>query len=102
LLACEVDEGNEDSLFLILVDGKFLKYTSIEVGSFKQTYICFDPTLVPMLPAFLPSNSESAFAWTRTARLPSITQTWHATSIDILSIHIRIKLLPNFFEVTVA
>lgn len=49
LLQAEVDE-NDQSFFCLLVNGRNIKYVSINPGLYSADDMCFGPSLVSLLP----------------------------------------------------
>jgi hypothetical protein len=55
LLQAEVDEHDE-SFFRLLVDGRFVKYVTIESGLYTPEDMCFGPSLISLLPDLPPGD----------------------------------------------
>jgi predicted Ser/Thr protein kinase len=112
LLQANVDPGDNESEFRILVDGKFVKYLTIEAGVYDVDDMCFEPSLVSILPTLPPGDwSEGQISktittglphFTKTAKsqLPGITNLWHTLQIDHLELHMGTKLRSNVYEAT--
>ncbi|PLB48397.1 hypothetical protein P170DRAFT_477012 [Aspergillus steynii IBT 23096] len=55
LLQAEVDE-NDQSFFRLLVDGRSIKYITVEPGIYSFEDMCFEPSLVSVLPELPPGD----------------------------------------------
>lgn len=93
-----MDRGVEDSYYRFLVDGKHVKYITIEAGLYDPDDMTFAPTLIPRLPIFPPgawnvghisadpSSGLPQFSKIVCEHLPGVTTTWHSTFIDYLDL----------------
>lgn len=111
LLEASVDEEAE-SEFRILVDGKFIKYLTIDPGLYDVDDMCFEPVFVTILPP-LPSgdwntaqisrntlNGQPHFVGVVKAQLPAVTNLWHPLQMEFLELHMGEKLRSNVYEAT--
>ncbi len=109
LLNCEVDaDGISD--FRLLVNGKFVKYVTIDPGLYDSGDMCFGPSLISMLPPLPPGewnegyisrnqvDNRPCFTRTSQTRLPGITNLWHSLQIDHLELQIGEKLRSNVYK----
>lgn len=111
LLQAEVDEDNE-SFFRLLVDGRIIKYITIEPGLYSSEDMCFGPSLVSILPEFPPgdwndgrvakdpTSSRPHFASVNMTEFPGVQNTWHETYIDYFDLSIGRKLRTGIYQVT--
>ncbi|RAL09395.1 alpha-galactosidase A precursor [Aspergillus homomorphus CBS 101889] len=93
LLECEVGE-NGDGVFRLLVDGQFVKYLTVEPGIYEVDDLCFEPSLVRILPKFPTGNWNEAFvarndddgqpyfACFNLTQFPSVQNAWHKTLVE--------------------
>ena len=84
LLQCSVDPLDE-SEFRILVDGKFVKYLTIDAGLYIADDMCFAPSLISIIPPLPPgdwntgrisrnrADGQPHFSEVTKVRLPSIS-----------------------------
>lgn len=111
VLQASVDP-DDVSDFRILVDGRFVKYITIDAGLYSLDDMCFGPSLVSLLPplpsgdwnkAHISQNFETGdpyFSTISKLQLPSVTNTWHPSYIDHLMLRVEQKLRSNVYEVT--
>ncbi|KAF9882594.1 hypothetical protein FE257_006223 [Aspergillus nanangensis] len=110
LLQAEVDENNQ-SFFRLLVDGRTVKYITVEPGIYSTEDMCFGPSLVSILPP-LPSgdwndglvvrdanDGRPQFAYVSLTQFPGVQNTWHETYVDYLELSIGRKLRTGIYEV---
>ncbi|KAJ5346786.1 uncharacterized protein N7506_000039 [Penicillium brevicompactum] len=110
LLQAEVDE-NDQSFFRLLVDGRNIKYVTIDPGLYSADDMCFGPSLVSLLPA-LPagdwndglvtkneSNGQPHFAYAIRTAFPGVENTWNETYVDYSEIVVGEKLRTGIYEV---
>lgn len=99
LLAALVDiDDQEDNEYRFLVDGKHVKYVTMDPGSLAGIDASFEPDLLSVLPEFPPGDwtesyvardtlsNKLVFSSTSTAQLPAVQSTWHPTVIDHLEL----------------
>lgn len=111
LLQAEVDtENDEPSFFRLLVDGRTIKYITIEPGIYSQEDMCFGPSLISLLPD-LPhgewndglvardAKGQPHFARACRTSFPSVKNTWHGTYVDYSEIVVGEKLRTGIYEV---
>ncbi|KAJ6788960.1 hypothetical protein PWT90_04197 [Aphanocladium album] len=111
LLQASVDLEYE-SEFRILVDKKFVKYITIDGGLYSPEDMCFEPTLVSIIPP-LPTgnwntgrislNTETGqphFSSCSTEILSEIKTDWHPRRVDYLALDDARKLRSNVYEVS--
>jgi hypothetical protein len=55
LLQAEVDE-NDQSFFRLLIDGRIIKFVTVEPGLYTAEDICFGPSLISLLPDLPPGD----------------------------------------------
>lgn len=111
VLQASVDQEAE-SEFRILVDNKFVKYITTDVGLFDCDEMCFGPSLTSLLPPLPPGDWNKGrisrnlktgnihFSAVSKTHLPGITKTWHPTQVDHLELREERKLRSNVYEVT--
>lgn len=111
LLQAEVDE-NDQSFFRLLVDGRSIKYITIEMGIYSVEDMCFGPSLASMLPdlppgdwndglvAKNPHDGQPYLASTKITQFPGVQNTWHETSVDYTQLSVGEKLRTGIYEVT--
>jgi predicted Ser/Thr protein kinase len=111
LLQAEVDE-NDQSFFRLLVDGRAIKYVTVEPGLYTVEDMCFGPSLVSLLPEFPPgdwndglvardtNNGRPHFKHVARIQFPGIRHKWHGTNVNYLDIVIGKKLRTGIYEVT--
>ncbi|KAF2106087.1 alpha-galactosidase A precursor [Lophiotrema nucula] len=111
LLQASVDSDDE-SEFRILVDGRSIRYLTIDPGLYDVGDMCFGPSLISMLPPLPPgdwnqghiSNDASKgrphFSRVTKAQLPEITNIWHPRQVDYLELGMGKKLRSNVYEAT--
>ena len=111
LLQASVDPLDE-SEFRILVDGKFVKYLTIDAGLYNADDMCFGPSLISIIPP-LPtgdwntgrisrngSDGQPHFSEVTKVQLPSISHLWHPLQIDHLDLCMGQQLRSNVYEAT--
>lgn len=111
LLQAEVDE-NDQSFFRLLIDGRDIKYVTVEPGLYTTEDMCFGPSLVSLLPD-LPSgdwndgvvarnaiNGQPHFERVSRTAFPGISHQWHGTYVDYLDVTVGRKLRTGIYEVT--
>ncbi|RAK99353.1 alpha-galactosidase A precursor [Aspergillus ibericus CBS 121593] len=109
LLQAEVDE-NDQSFFRLLVDGRSIKYITIEPGIYSAEDMCFGPSLISMMPelpsgnwndgliAKDPNDDRPQFASVDLTQFPGVQNTWHETYVDYLEFSIGRKLRTGIYE----
>ncbi|KAG6867139.1 hypothetical protein C0993_006393 [Termitomyces sp. T159_Od127] len=109
VLGFSVDPSDE-SYFRILVDGKHFKYLTIDTGLYRVDDMCFEPSLISMLPPLPPGEWNTArisgnradgqphFSEVAQVELPSVSHLWHPVQIDYLSLRMGRSLRPNMYE----
>jgi len=110
LLQASVDPEDE-SEFRILIDDKFVKYITIDAGLYDSDDMCFEPSLVSLMPPLPPGDwnkgrisrnpktGDIHFSAVSKTHLPGITTTWHPTRVDHLELREVQKLRSNVYEV---
>ncbi|KNZ71263.1 hypothetical protein J132_00100 [Termitomyces sp. J132] len=100
----------DESHFRILVDGKFVKYLTIDANLYSVDDMCFEPSLISILPPLPPgdwntgrisrncTNGLPHFSEVTKVELPSISHIWHPLQIDHLSLHMGRQLRSNVYE----
>lgn len=102
LLATLVDSSDVDeSEYRFLVDGKHVKYVTVDPGVLPKDDRTFAPILLPLLPPFPPGDwneghiskdpltGHPVFSRYTRSDLPGISNVWHLTRID----HLELKKL---------
>jgi predicted Ser/Thr protein kinase len=109
LLQASVDPLDE-SEFRILVDGKFVKYLTIDAKLYSVDDMCFEPSLISILPPLPPGDWNTGrisrngadgrphFSEVAKVELPRISHLWHPLQIDHLDLHMGQKLRSNVYE----
>ncbi|KAF8338592.1 alpha-galactosidase A precursor [Amanita rubescens] len=109
LLQASVDPLDE-SHFRILVDGKFVKYLTIDAELYSADDMCFEPSLISILPPLPPGDWNTGrisrncadgrphFSEVTKVELPCISHLWHPLQIDHLDLHMGRKLRSNVYE----
>lgn len=109
LLQAEVDETDESYLRL-LINNETIKYITINPGIYSDEDMCFEPSLLTILPPFPsgpwndglidkdPSTGQGYFAYTRQTTFPGVKSTWHKTFIEYTSLQICQKLRTGIYE----
>ncbi|KAG6012531.1 hypothetical protein E4U54_007487 [Claviceps lovelessii] len=113
LLTLEVDmDGNDDSYYRFLVDGKHVKYVMLAPGVIPAKRLTFAPRLIPMLPPFPPGDwneghiskdpatGKPFFDRHEKVELAGITHTWHPRRIEILELKKPERLQQNIQRVS--
>ncbi|KAJ5554840.1 hypothetical protein N7535_007283 [Penicillium sp. DV-2018c] len=110
LLQAEVDE-NGQSFFRLLVNGRHIKYVTIDTGLYSVEDMCFGPSLVSLLPplpagdwnnglvAKRESDGQPHFAYAVRTAFPGVENTWHDTYVDYSEILVGEKLRTGIYEV---
>lgn len=109
LLQAEVDE-NDQSFFRHLVDGRSIKYITVEPGIYSSEDMCFGPSLVSILPK-LPTgdwndglvakdakDGQPHFAYCNLIQFPGVQNTWHRTYVNYLELSIGRKLRTGIYK----
>lgn len=109
LLQAEVDECDQ-SFFRLLVDGRSIKYITVEPGIYSVPDMCFGPSLVSLLPD-LPTgdwndglvardakDGQPRFTRATLSAFPGVKNTWHETYVDYLELSIGRKLRTGIYE----
>lgn len=110
-------DSNDISEIRIVVNGKHIKYVTIDPGIFDVLDIIFEPILIELLRPILPAgdwnhayiskvitSKESADCETQTKvevskqTLPGINETWHSVKIGYLDFQIGARLRSNVYE----
>jgi predicted Ser/Thr protein kinase len=111
VLQCSVDPSDE-SEFRILIDGKFVKYLTIDGGLYNVDDMCFAPSLISIIPPLPPgdwntgrisrngADGQPHFAEVTKVQLPGISPLWHPLRIDHLELCMGRKLRSNVYEAT--
>lgn len=108
LLTLLVDSNDEDeSEYRFLVDGKHVKYITVEPGALPKDDRTFTPVLLTLLPTFPPGDWNEGhiakhpdtgllfFAWTKQSSLPGVENIWHPTRIDHLDLEYLQRIRQN-------
>ncbi|KAE8404595.1 alpha-galactosidase A precursor [Aspergillus pseudonomiae] len=110
VLQAEVDE-NDQSFFRLLVDGRAVKYITVEPGLYSVEDMCFGPSLISILPELPPgdwndglvardaNDGQPQFAYARRTQFPGVRNTWHGTYVDYMDLSIGRKLRMGIYEV---
>lgn len=113
LLQASADDEDESEL-RILCDGRSVRYITVAQGIFKATDMCFEPTLLQILPKLPESDWNEGYidrdaatgapCFTRAAKidLPGIQGAWHQTTLDYLEVNFGEKLRSGVYEATAA
>ncbi|KAI9841987.1 MAG: hypothetical protein M1837_007553 [Sclerophora amabilis] len=111
ILHLEVEPRGE-GWYRILVDGKRVKYLSIDGGIYDDDDMCFPPVLVDKLPPLPPGDwnvghigksgdsEDPQFVKTEKKILNGVCQLWHPTTIDVLSLRQEKRIMSNVLVVT--
>ncbi|KAH2761566.1 hypothetical protein KXW10_000388 [Aspergillus fumigatus] len=111
VLQAEVDE-NDQSFFRLRVDGRAIKYLTVEPGLYNAEDMCFGPSLLSILPSFPPgdwndglvardtNSGQPFFARASRTQFPSVRHRWHGIYVDYLDIVVGEKLRTGVYEVT--
>lgn len=116
LLAALVDtidtKDANDGAYRFLVDGKHVKYVSIEPGILPSDDRTFGPVLIPLLPEF-PSGDwneghvgkdkdtgKVSFSRLKKKKLPGIGNIWHETTIDYVELKMVKRIRQTLHQVT--
>lgn len=110
LLQAEVDE-NDQSFFRLLVDGRTIKYITIEPGMYNADDMCFGPSLLSLLP-HIPTgdwndglvardgkDGQPHFTRACWTTFPGVENTWHGTYVDYMDIVVGEKLRTGIYEI---
>lgn len=108
----QADVGEDDqSFFRLLVNGRSIKYITIETGIYSVEDMCFGPSLAALLPdlppgdwndglvAKNPHDGQPYFASTKITQFPGVQNTWHETFVDYMQLSIGEKLRTGIYEV---
>ncbi|GKZ26276.1 hypothetical protein AbraIFM66951_003617 [Aspergillus brasiliensis] len=109
VLQAEVDEG-DTSYFRLLVNGRSIKYITVEPGAYSTEDMCFAPSLVSMLPELPPGDwndgviaksgdNQPHFASVNLTPFPGVRNTWHETHVDYLQLSVERKLRTGIYQV---
>ena len=110
LLQAEADDSDQ-SFFRLLVDGRSIKYITIDPGIYSIEDMCFGPSLVSILPNLPPGDWNDGliarnvdhrphFASLCRTEFPGVRNTWHEKYVDYLELSIGRKLRTGIYEVT--
>ncbi|CAF9918223.1 MAG: hypothetical protein HETSPECPRED_003703 [Heterodermia speciosa] len=111
ILHLSVDLDGFENHFRVLVDGKDIKYLSIDNGVYDVDDMAFPPALVPRLPtlpdghwnlghiAISENTRDPEFDWTVWKDFSSIRKLWHPVYVDYLSLRLGKCLRSNVCEV---
>ncbi|EHK23712.1 uncharacterized protein TRIVIDRAFT_63870 [Trichoderma virens Gv29-8] len=113
LLAVLVDwDDEEEGEYRFLVDGKHVKYVTVDPGVIPKDFQTFGPILIPLLPPFPPGewneghvskdpvSRNPVFSSYSHSDLPGISNTWHRMRIDHLEFKELRRLRQNIYVVT--
>ncbi|KAI1175432.1 hypothetical protein F4777DRAFT_578927 [Nemania sp. FL0916] len=113
LLTVLVDSEDEDeSEYRFLINGKDVKYVTVDPGVFPIKIRNFAPVLIPLLPPFPPgdwteghiskdpSTGHPVFSRTTNDVLPGVENIWHPTQVDHLELKKLERLRQNIHLVT--
>ena len=110
VLQAEVDE-NDQSFFRLLVNGRSIKYITVEPGIYDTVDMCFGPSLISKLPDLPPgdwneglvsrdaNDGQPRFAFTKWTRFPGVQNIWHETCVDFLDLSVERKLRTGIYQV---
>ncbi|BDD61733.1 hypothetical protein MPDQ_001497 [Monascus purpureus] len=109
LLQVEADE-NDQSFFRVLVDGRTVKYITIDPGIFSIEDMCFGPSLTSILPdlpdwdwndGLVTKDASGRPCFSRASRtaFPGVKNTWHGTCVDYQDILIDERLRTGVYAV---
>jgi predicted Ser/Thr protein kinase len=111
LLQAEVDESDQ-SFFRLLVDGRIVKYVTVECGLYTEEDMCFGLSLISLLPEFPPGDWNDGlvardtdtgrphFKHVAQTQFPGVRHQWHRTKVDYLDIVVGKKLRTGIYEAT--
>ena len=112
LLTLLVNSSDTDeSEYRFLVDGKDVKYVTVDPGVLPKDDRTFAPTLLPALPPFPagdwneghvskdPLNGLPVFSRCSRSDLPGISNSWHSVQIDHLELEKPSRLRQNIHVV---
>ncbi|KAJ5734484.1 alpha-galactosidase A precursor [Penicillium malachiteum] len=110
LLQAEVDCGDDQSFFRLLIDDRSIKYLTIDPGIYSSEDMCFGPSLASLLPVLPPGDwndglvsknidGEPYLASFKMTQFPGVQSTWHNTYIDYSELSIGEKLRTGIYEV---
>ena len=100
----------DESHFRILVDGKFVKYLTIDAKLYSVDDMCFEPSLISILPPLPPGDwntgrisrnhvdGQPHFSEVTKVDLPAISHIWHPLQIDHLDLQMGHELRSNIYE----
>ena len=112
ILHLSVDLDGSESHYRVLVDGKDIKYLTIDYGVYDADEMAFPSALVPKLPS-LPdghwnlghitmseNTRDPEFDWTIWKDFSSISNLWHPIYVDYLSLKLGKCFMSNVCEVS--
>lgn len=112
LLTLLVDSNDEDeSEYRFLVDGKHVKYVTVDAGALPKDNRTFAPVLLTLLPPFPPGDWNEGhisrhpdtgllfFSWTKRSSLLGVENTWHPTRVDYLDLEMLERIRQNIHVV---
>lgn len=110
LLQASIDpDGSGD--IRILVGRKTIKYIIFETGAYDAEDLCFEPSLLALLPPLPegdwnealvshdPKTGSASFSRVQKVELAGIAQLWHSFIVDYLDLRIGKKLRSNVYRV---
>lgn len=114
LLAALVDpDGDEEDEYRFLVDGKNVKFVTIEAGALPADIDrSFEPDVLQVIPEFPPGDwtkgriskgnhtGKPVFSSISTDKLPAVESVWHPTIIDHLELKMVARLRQNIHRVS--
>lgn len=114
LLAALVDpDGDEEDEYRFLVDGKHVKYVTIEAGALPaEIDRSFKPDVLRGIPEFPPGDwtkgriskddrtGKPVFSSISTDKLPAVESVWHQIVVDHLELKIVARLRQNIHKVS--
>jgi hypothetical protein len=111
VLQVEVNEYDQ-SFFRLWVDGRAIKYLTIEPGLYSIEDIYFSPSLLSILLDFPPgdwndglvardtNSGQPFFTCASRTQFPSVRHRWHEIYINYLDIMVGEKLRTGIYKVT--
>ena len=108
LLQCSVDPDDE-SCFRVLVNRE-VKYLYIAPNTYSSEDMCFEPSLIAILPSLPPGNwntgyisrnatdEQPRFTSVAKVRLPHIEHTWHPLRVDFSELRIGRRYRSHMYE----
>ncbi|KAI3390251.1 hypothetical protein diail_10860, partial [Diaporthe ilicicola] len=114
LLAALVDpDGDEEDEYRFLVDGKHVKYVTIEAGALPaEIHRSFAPDVLRVIPEFPPGAwtkgriskgnriGKPVFSSISTDKLPAVESVWYPIVVDHLELKIVARLRQNIQKVS--